>query len=163
MRPVSPTEDVRFMAKTLQVNESIVIDRPLPEVFSYLTDPARTAEWGSNIVDYKVVSGSPDEVGAVMAVTAKVAGARIDATEKVTAYEKNERMGFESQDSKIAYTRELGFSADGDGSTKVTYVQDAEEGTGLFKFADAIVLMLYAHDVRGNLQKAKTILEAANG
>ncbi|MCA1008468.1 SRPBCC family protein [Rhodococcus hoagii] len=151
------------MAKTLQVNESIVIDKPLPEVFAYLTDPANAAEWGSNIVDYKVLSGSPDEVGAVMSVTAKVAGARIDATEKVTAYEKDKRMGFESADSKIAYTREIGFSSDGDGATKVTYVQDAEEGSGLFKFADAIVLKLYAHDVRGNLQKAKVILETPNG
>jgi len=151
------------MAKTLQVNESIVIDRPLPEVFAYMTDPANIPEWGSNIVDYQVVSGSPEEVGSVMSVTAKVAGAKIEATEKVTAYEKDKRMGFESGESKIAYTREIDFSGDGDGSTKVTYLQDAEEGTGLFKFADAIALKLYAHDVRGNLQKAKTILEAQNG
>ncbi|NKS02110.1 hypothetical protein GS528_13745, partial [Rhodococcus hoagii] len=72
-------------------------------------------------------------------------------------------IGFASRESKIGYTRELDFDSDGDGATKVTFLQEGETGSGLFKFADAIVQKLYARDVRGNLENAKEILENPNG
>lgn len=151
------------MAKTLRTRESIVINRPVPEVFEYLSDPDNGTEWASNVVEYDIVSGSRDEVGSVYSLTARVAGARIKATEELVDYEENKRIRLESQESKIGYTRELDFDSDGDGATKVTFVQDGETGTGLFKFADAIVQKLYARDVRSDLENAKTILEASNG
>lgn len=149
------------MAKTLRTNESIVIDCPVGRVFDYFTDPQHVSEWGSSIDEYKMVSGSPEEVGSLAEVTTKVAGVRLHATEEITAYEKNKRIGFESRETRIGYERELDFDSDGDGSTKVTYRLDAEAGTGVFKFADAIAQKLYAHDVRSNLENAKTILEAS--
>ncbi|PTR29001.1 polyketide cyclase/dehydrase/lipid transport protein [Rhodococcus sp. OK519] len=150
------------MAKTLRTEETIVINRPVAEVFEYLTNPENGTEWASNIVEYKTVSGSRDEVGAVFALTARVAGAHIHATEAIVDYEANKRIGLESRESKIGYTRELDFDSDGDGATKVTFRQDGEEGSGLFKFADAIAQKLYARDVRGNLENAKEILESSS-
>lgn len=151
------------MAKTLRTDESVVINRPLPEVFEYFTDPVHALEWGTNISEYKMLSGAPDQVGSVASLDARVAGAKVHATEEITAYEKNKRIGFASRESKIGYTRELDFDSDGDGATKVTFLQEGETGSGLFKFADAMVQKLYARDVRGNLENAKEILEHPNG
>lgn len=151
------------MAKTMRTEESVVINRPLPEVFEYFTDPDHALEWGTNVTEYKMVSGARDEVGAVASLDARVAGAKVHATEEITAYEKNKRIGFTSRESKIGYTRELDFDGGGDGSTRVTFVQDAATGSGIFKFADAIAQKLYARDVRGNLENAKEILESPNG
>ncbi|WFR72354.1 SRPBCC family protein [Prescottella defluvii] len=162
-QPYLPAEDVRAMAKTIRTNESIVIDCPVAEVFAYFTDPENVPDWGTSIDEYKMVSGSPEEVGSLASVTTKVAGVRLQATEEVTAYEKNKRIGFESRKTRIGYERELDFDTDGDGATRVTYRLDAEGGTGLFKFGDTIVQKLYARDVRGNLENAKTILESSNG
>ncbi|WP_137723211.1 SRPBCC family protein [Prescottella subtropica] len=150
-------------AGTLHTDESIVINCPLSQVFSYMTDPARATEWVSSAEEYAMVSGSPDVPGSLAAVTTKVAGVKLHATEEITAYEKNRTIGFHSTESRIPYERALDFTSDGDGATKVTYRLDAETGTGIFKFADAITQKLYAHDVRGNLRNAKTILEATNG
>ncbi|MFE3292498.1 SRPBCC family protein [Rhodococcus sp. NPDC059234] len=147
------------MSKTLKTEESINIQRPVAEVFEYLSNPDNVTNWSSNVIDYKLVSGKADEVGAVLSLAVKAAGVRVEGTEEITQYEANKRMGFRSKDTKIGYTRELDFAADGDG-TRVTFLQEAEAGTGLFKFADPIVQRLYAHDVRGNLEKAKTILES---
>ena len=47
--------------------------------------------------------------------------------------------------------------------TKVTWHQEMESLKGLFKFADPIVLKMYARDVRSNLEKVKTILEGVTG
>ena len=67
-------------------------------------------------------------------------------------------MAFQGVENRLYPGAETSTS-DGDG-TRVTFLQEAEAGTGLFKFADPIVQRLYTHDVRGNLEKAKTILES---
>ena len=147
------------MSKTLKTDESINIQRPVTEVFEYLSNPDNVTNWSSNILEYTLVSGKADEVGAVLSLTARAAGVRLEGTEELTAYEPNKRMGFRSKESRIDYTRELDF--DGvDGGTKVRFLMEAEGGTGLFKFADPIVQKLYARDIRGNLDNAKTILES---
>lgn len=148
------------MARTLKTSESIVIDRPVTEVFRYMSNPDNLPEWGSNVVEYKLLSGSPDEVGAVLDVTARVAGVRIHATEEIADYQENKMLRIRSKESKIGYDRELDFESDGDGATRVTFRQDADAGTGLFKFADTVVVKLYSRDVRSNLENAKTILES---
>ncbi len=148
------------MAKTLHTDESVVIDRPLPEVFEYLTDPAHALEWGTNVSEYQLVSGARDEVGAVASLDARAGGVRLHMTERITGYEKNKRIAFESAESRVGYSREIDFESDRDGGTKVTFLMDAEAGSGIFKFADPIVQRLYARDVRNNLENAKTILES---
>ncbi|MFF0814685.1 SRPBCC family protein [Rhodococcus sp. NPDC003318] len=147
------------MAKTMKTDESVVIARPVAEVFEFLSNPENAPAWNSNLVDYSVDSGKPDEVGAVISFAVKVAGLRLEASEEIVDFEPNKHIGFRSKDSKIGYRRDLDFSADGAG-TRVEYRQESEAGTGLFKFADPIVARLYAHDVRGNLENAKTILES---
>ena len=147
------------MARTLETSESIVIDRPLPEVFRYMSDPDNLPEWSSNVVEYKVLSGAPNEVGAVMDVTARVAGVRVHAIEELADYQENKVLRIRSKESKIGYDRELDFESDGDGATRVTFRQESDAGTRLFKFADSVVVKLYSRDVHSNLQNAKTILE----
>lgn len=144
--------------KTLTTEESIVIARPLGEVFAYMANVENGPEWNSNLVAYTLTSGRPDEVGAVGSFAVKVAGLRLEITEVLTDYQENKHLGFRSEESKIGYERALDFAADG-ASTRVTFRQEAEAGTGLFRFADPIVQRLYAHDVRGNLETAKAILE----
>ncbi|WP_345352837.1 SRPBCC family protein [Rhodococcus olei] len=146
------------MANTMRTEESITIARPVDAVFDYMSNPENAAEWNSNLVDYTQESGKPDEIGSVTSFAVKVAGVRLDASEELTEYEANKHLGFRSKKSRIGYERALDFATDGNG-TRVTYLMEAEAGTGLFKFADPIVQRLFAHDVRGNLEKAKTVLE----
>ncbi|RVW08001.1 hypothetical protein EGT67_18925 [Prescottella agglutinans] len=150
------------MARTLETSETVVIDRPLPEVFRYMTNPDNLPEWSSNVIEYKVLSGAPNEVGAVMDVTVRVAGVRIHATEELSDYQENKVLRIRSKESKIGYDREIDFASDGDGATQVTFRQKADAGSGLFKFADAVVVKMYARDVRSNLENAKAILESAD-
>ncbi|MFD4293479.1 SRPBCC family protein [Rhodococcus sp. NPDC058505] len=147
------------MARTLRIEESITIARPLGDVFDYLSNPANATAWNSNVVDYNTQSGQPGEAGSTAAYVAKVAGLRLDGEEEVEVREANKHLRYRSTRSKIGYVRDIDFATDGTG-TRVTLSQESEAGTGIFTFADSIVQKLYAHDVRGNLEKAKTILES---
>jgi carbon monoxide dehydrogenase subunit G len=143
----------------LTVEESIVINRPRMEVWEFMIDPENVPVYSSNVVDYELVSGGKQEVGRVCRGTVKVAGRRLELTDEMVEVERGRSGRLVSEDATIPYTLSFRYE-DEDEGTKVTWHQEMESLKGFFKFADAIVLKLYARDVRSNLEKAKTILEA---
>ncbi|MET0840236.1 MAG: SRPBCC family protein [Marmoricola sp.] len=142
----------------LTIDESIVIDKPRAEVFAFFSDPDNVAVYSSNIVDYEVVSGGPDEVGRKAKFAVKVVGVRLDYTDELVERVENERAKLVSRDGRIPYAITMTFTDEGAG-TKVSWLQESESLGGVFKFADGIVIKMYSRDVRSNLEKAKTLLE----
>lgn len=143
----------------LTVEESVVIDRRRDEVFEFFTDPENVTTYSSNVVEYEHVSGESRTVGAKHRGTVKVVGKKLELTDEIVEFEDGKRMATRSEDATIPYTLSLSFVGDGE-STTVTWQQEVESLKGLFKFADPIVMKMYSHDVRSNLAKAKTLLEA---
>ena len=143
----------------LTVEESIVINRPRMEVWEFMTDPDNVPVYSSNIVEYEMVSGEKHEVGRVCRGVVKVAGRRLELTDEMVEVEPGRGGKLVSKDATIPYTLSVDYVDEADG-TKVTWRQEVESLKGFFKFADPIVMKLYARDVRSNLEKAKTILES---
>jgi uncharacterized membrane protein len=143
----------------LTVEESVVIDKPIDEVFAFFTDPDNVSVYSSNIGDYKVVSGEDTEVGRKAEFTARVVGVRLDYTDELVEYEAGKHYKLASTGGRIPYTIDTRFEDEG-GSTRVTWHQESESLGSVFRFADSIVLKMYGKDVRSNLEKAKTLLEA---
>jgi carbon monoxide dehydrogenase subunit G len=143
----------------LTVEESIVINKPRIEVWEFMTDPDNVPVYSSNVVEYEMVSGGKQEVGRVCRGVVKVAGRRLELTDEMVEAEPGRGGKLVSEDATIPYTLSFLYEDEGEG-TKVTWHQEMESLKGFFKFADPIVLKLYARDVRSNLEKAKTILEA---
>ena len=143
----------------LTVEESIVINKPRMEVWEFFTDPDNVPVYSSNIVEYELVSGEKDKAGRKCRGAVKVAGRRLELTDEMVECEEQRRAKMVSEDATIPYSLEISYADEGDG-TKITWHQEVESLKGVFKFADPIVLRLYARDVRSNLEKAKTILES---
>ena len=142
----------------LTVEESVVIDKPRPEVFEFFSDPDNVAVYSSNLVDYEVVSGGPREVGRSARFAVKVVGVRLEYTDEVTELVENERLSTASKDGRIPYSITMTFADDGLG-TQVTWRQEVESLGGVFKLGDGLVMKMYSRDVRSNLDKAKALLE----
>lgn len=143
----------------LTVEESIVINKPRMEVWEFMTDPDNVPVYSSNVVEYEMVSGGKQDVGRICRGVAKVAGRRLELTDEMVEVERGRGGKLVSEDATIPYTLSLQYEDEGEG-TKVIWHQEMESLKGVFKFADPIVLKLYARDVRSNLEKVKTILEA---
>ena len=143
----------------LTVEESIVINKPRLAVWEFITDPANVPVYSSNVVEYELVSGEKQEVGRICRWVVKVAGRRLEMTDEMVEVERGRGGKYVSKDATIPYTLSVLCEDVGEG-TKVTWHQEMESLKGFFKFADPIVLKLYARDVRSNLGKAKTILES---
>ncbi len=143
----------------LTVEESITINKPRMEVWEFMTDPDNVPVYSSNIIEYELVSGEKQEVGRICRGSVKVAGRRLEMTDEMVEVETGRMGKIVSKDATIPYTLWINYEDEGSG-TKLTWHQEVESLKGFFKFADPIVLKLYARDVRSNLEKAKTILEA---
>ncbi len=143
----------------LTVDESIVINKPRSEVADFFNDPANVPVYCSNIVEYELTSGEKHAVGREDRGVARVAGRKVEFHDKMVEYEHEDHAKLVAEDATVPYSLDLSF-ADEDGGTKVTWHQESESFKGVFKFADPIVLRLYARDVRSNLENAKTILES---
>jgi uncharacterized protein YndB with AHSA1/START domain len=63
---------------------TIEIARPPDEVFSYVTDPSRFAEWQRDVVSARIEGGRPAGAGSRFTTTRRVAGAQRTMTQEVT-------------------------------------------------------------------------------
>ena len=142
------------------IEESIVISRPAVEVFEFLTEPENVLLYSSNVVEYEQVSGAPRDVGGVARGTVRVAGRRLSFTTELVEVEPARLARTRSSDASIPFRLELRFDEVPEG-TRVTWHQETDELGGFFgKLGDAVVVKVYARDVRSNLANAKTLLEA---
>jgi hypothetical protein len=140
------------------VEESVVIDRPRAEVFAFFDDVDNVEVVNSNVTEYLVAEGAPTGVGRSAKFSVKVAGVRLDYTDETTEWVENERIK-QVGEGRIPYSITLGFADEGQG-TRVTWHQEVDSLGGVFRFADGVVMKMYARDVRGNLEKAKELLES---
>jgi len=142
------------------IEESIVISRPAMEVFEFLTEPENVLLYSSNVVEYEQVSGGPRDVGGVARGTVRVAGRRLTFTTELVEVEPGRMAKSQSSDASIPFRLELRFDEVAEG-TRVTWHQETDELGGFFgKLGDAVVVKVYARDVKSNLANAKTLLEA---
>jgi uncharacterized protein YndB with AHSA1/START domain len=63
---------------------TIEIARPPDEVFSYVTDPSRFAEWQHDIVSVRIAEGGPPGVGSRFTTTRRISGTERTMTQEIT-------------------------------------------------------------------------------
>jgi uncharacterized protein YndB with AHSA1/START domain len=63
---------------------SIEIARPPEEVFSYVTDPSRFAEWQYDVVSVSIEGGRPPGVGSRFTTTRRIGRAERTMTQEIT-------------------------------------------------------------------------------
>ena len=143
-----------------RIEHSVVIERPVEEVFAYITDPANDAAWNGPIVETVQTSEGPMGVGTTMRSTASFLGKRFDTDLEVTEYELNRRECVRTVSGPISgagcYIVEPF-----EGGSRFTSVWEAEMG-GFFKLAEPLVIRAGNRQTEADLATLKDILEAGD-
>lgn len=63
---------------------TIEIARPPDEVFAYVTDPSRFAEWQEGVVSGRIEGGGPPATGSRYTTTRRIGGAERTTTSEIT-------------------------------------------------------------------------------
>jgi uncharacterized protein YndB with AHSA1/START domain len=132
------------------------INRPVAEVFFYLSDPAKLPEWNS-VVEEATPSETPVKAGTKIQTRARFLGRKIESPSVVSEYELNKRYATKSE-KPFALTITNTFESEG-GGTRVVAIFDGEPG-GFFKIGEPIVARIAKKQFQAQLETAKELLEA---
>jgi uncharacterized protein YndB with AHSA1/START domain len=142
----------------VEVEVSVVINRPVEEVFAFVTRIESWNQWDAQLAEVKKTSEGPVGVGTTWQEVRHFMGRRMESTNEITEYEPNRKLSFKS--TLGPFPVEGGYTFESiEGGTKFTVKGQAETG-GFFKLADPIV----KRTVKGQLEtinaNLKELLEA---
>jgi len=142
----------------MELISSIVIHRPVEEVFSYMTDVKNFSNWMSELVEAKQTSKGSVGVGTTASAVANVLGRRVENIQEITKYEANSTFAFKATSGPVKTEDEFNFESVADG-TKVTRTTKGEFG-GFFKMAEPLFARMLNRQFETNFANLKDLLEA---
>ena len=144
----------------LRYEESIVIQRPVGDVFAYMQDIHREHEWQPNLREAEQTPEGEPGVGTERRYVSEFMGKRFENVYINTIYEPNQRVAYKTApESDTQAVGEIVWEADGD-ATKVTMRVEADVG-GLLRFVpNNLILSLARKELLETLGRLKTRLES---
>ncbi len=143
-----------------RVEASVVINRPVDDVFAYVTDVTNWPQW-TGFPEVEQTSEGPVGVGTTFRGLSEFMGRRDEWTSEVTAYEPSKRVEQKIIWGPMSMEQTLSFDPV-EGGTRYTQVGEGETA-GVFKVAGPIVNRAMRKQLEGSLAKLKEILEAGPG
>ena len=140
------------------VEETILVERPIEEVFAYFTDPARIPEWQSSALEAHLDGEGPMRAGSTVLEKRKFLGRRMEATMEVLEYEPPHRFRIKASSGPVPFEVSNTLSA-AEGGTRIDAVLEGEPG-GFFRLGEPLVARAVARELRNNLETLKDVLEA---
>jgi uncharacterized membrane protein len=142
----------------IELSSSVVINRPVDEVFSYVTDADNLSHWMSELVEAEQASKGPVGVGTKINAVANVLGRRVESIQEVTKYESNSKFAIKSASGPVENEDVFTFEPVVNG-TKVTRKTKGDI-SGFFKMTEPLVTRMLKRQFETNFANLKDLLEA---
>src|SRR5512143_291695 len=106
-----------------KIELSIVINRPVEEVFAFLSDFENNPKWQSTSVEARKISEGPVGAGTTYQAVTTILGRRINSEQEITQYEPNRLVARKSTAGPFPFEVEVKFER-AEGGTRVTAAID---------------------------------------
>ena len=140
-----------------KIEPSIVIDRPIDEVFRFVHEPLNDAAWQTTLIESTPLEEGPLGVGLQVRERRRFLGVQVEMTREITEYEPATRSAFRvvaGPPMSGAYRFEPLA-----GATRLTATGDVE-AHGLFKVTEPIFASMAGRELEASLGHLKELLEA---
>ena len=117
--------------------KSIIINRPIEEVFAYVSDLQNGPEWQTELVEARRITDGPLSIGTQFTSVRKFMGRRLESGIEFTAYEPNKKIAFKSISGSSPFEQSFLFESTAEG-TKLTSRLDLQT-TGLMGLAEPLI------------------------
>jgi uncharacterized protein YndB with AHSA1/START domain len=143
----------------IKVEKSIMINKPVEEVFNYVTAADNYTKWQSGVTNIIEDRGPRNTVGSQFTEVRKFMGQEMHTTLELTEFVPNARWTAKVVKGPVPYEVNMTFQPV-EGGTKVTTSVDGEP-KGFFKLAEGMVAGQLEKSLTEDEQKLKEILEAS--
>ena len=142
------------------IDETVVIGRPVAEVFDFLMQAENLPRWDSSMLECVQVGRGAVTVGTRYRGASRILGRRIEWTTEVTEFVPDMRAASQSVDGPLTFTVTYEVSAAPAGTT-LRYHLAAESGLGgaFGRAMEPIVQRAQTKVVRANLDTLASLLE----
>ena len=141
----------------IEVKQDIHINKPAAEVFAFITDFSKSAQWQTGLVRSEQTSSGAMGVGSTGVVVQKFMGKEMSNEIVVTAYDAPKRYGAKTTSGPVQFQFEATLAEMG-GGTHVSMHMTGEAG-GFFKLAEGMVQKELDKSIGQDLSKLKALLE----
>ena len=148
---------------------SVVIDRPVEEVFAFVENPENDPIWRNSVVEAEVEGESAADAGEVVGEglgatgreVYKLLGREVETRWEIVAYEPNRKVAYRSTSGPFQYEGVWTYRLT-DGGTEITFAIEWElvDGHDFDGMADRVWGRVHRQNVEGSLQALKKLLEA---
>ncbi len=142
----------------MRVERSVVIGKPVDEVFAFLTDVDKLPLWVSEMVATRRTSDGPLAVGSTWHGVATIMGRPVESGHLVTAFEPDRRYAYQTTTSPLPGKLDYRFEAIPEG-TRVSVVAEVKP-TGVFRMAGPFLRRAGGGMYERSLGELKRLLES---
>lgn len=126
----------------IRLKEIRTIERPLDEVFAYVSDFSNTEEWDPGVTSGRRLDDGPVSLGSKFDIVATFAGREVPLVYEVTALEPPRKIVLEAGTKQFSAVDTIEFAAVDDDRTDVIYSADFEL-KGLLRFVEILMRPLF--------------------
>jgi carbon monoxide dehydrogenase subunit G len=141
----------------INVEVSVVINRPLAEVFAILSNLENNMRWRSGMIAAEKTSTGPIDVGTTYRMINSLFGRRVEGQAVVTEYELNRKYATVNKSGLPIETKRTFEPVNG--GTRVTFAVKAELG-GFFNLTKPLFATIGKRRLARDAAKAKELIEA---
>ncbi len=141
----------------VRVEESVQIERPVAEVFAYVSDPTHLPEWTAVVTDVRTDGSSSPGAGTRFTVTQKFLGTKWETPCEVVSSDGG-RFSYRSVGGPVPYTFTY-ICEEVPGGTRFTMVGEGEPGN-LFRLVGPLFVKAAQRQVRSDLETLRDLLTA---
>lgn len=137
---------------------STLVDRPVQDVFTFLSNPLNLPKWQHMVAGIEQVTPGAPKVGSKYKVSAEMLGRKIDGLMEITTLEPPTKFGFTNQAGPMQVTVTVSLKAVGTGA-KIMLNAQGNPG-GVFKIAEGVLAGQVKSQMEANLARLKSVLES---
>lgn len=141
----------------MKVEKSVVINKPVAEVFAFSQDIEKAAKWQGAVDSIEMVKGPDNTVGSQYNEVRKLLGKEMKTTLEITEFKENERWGAKVVKGPIPYEVTMNYTSV-PGGTKITTIVEGEP-KGFFKLAENMVASSVEKSLEEDYERLKGMLE----
>lgn len=141
----------------IQAEASIVIDRPIEDVFAFVANQHNAPQWQPTLLEVRRITDGPIGVGTRHSVVRAFMGQQMEVTNEYVKFEPNEEITFTGGDDHMRFSTSFLFERV-ESATKITNRTHMGQNQTFSNDDQQVVRQLEA-DFMAAFQALKTLLE----
>src|SRR5688572_16448794 len=122
----------------IRVEDSIVIQRPIEEVFAFLADQTNAPHWQSGLLEVRRTTDGPLGIGTKHTAVRKFMGRRLEATNEYVVYEPNKEVTFKGTAGSAEFQHSYLTEHTAEGTKLISRME--MQPKGLFGLAEPLIV-----------------------